>query len=246
MLVMVACFAAMNALFVSAMFFGSSANAILLQNTAPFWVYLVCVYFLGDQHDRRSFQSILIGMAGVAVIIGSSMMKQQIDQSQLMVTGMALLSGGMYGGVILCLRGLKEQSSMWLTAENHLGAAICLGAAIAIIHGPIFWWEWVSMPSARQLAFLAVFGTVQMALPYALFARGLKHLSPQEAGMITLLEPLLNPLWAYMISPETDTPTTATWIGGSLILSALAWRYLMPATSPHTGRTSKSVRARTD
>jgi drug/metabolite transporter (DMT)-like permease len=132
----------------------------------------------------------------------------------------------MYGGVIICLRSLKDHSSMWLTTLNHLGSAFCLGGAIAILHGPAFWWEWASLPSAGQLAFLAVFGSLQMALPYALFARGLRHLHPQEAGMIALIEPLLNPLWAYLVSPETDTPPSATWIGGGLIIGALAWRYL--------------------
>ena len=39
--VMVGLFAAMNALFISAIALGTSANAILLQNTAPFFVYLV-------------------------------------------------------------------------------------------------------------------------------------------------------------------------------------------------------------
>jgi DME family drug/metabolite transporter len=74
-----------------------------------------------------------------------------------------------------------------------------------------------------------------MALPYALFARGLKHVSPQEAGMITLLEPLLNPLWAYLISPQTDTPGPATLLGGSLIVGALAWHYLFRRATPRNG-----------
>ena len=41
--VMVGLFAAMNALFISAIALGTSANAILLQNTAPFFVYVVSV-----------------------------------------------------------------------------------------------------------------------------------------------------------------------------------------------------------
>src|SRR5437867_1013310 len=40
MLVMMICFAAMNALFVLAMAWGKAANAILLQYTAPMWMYL--------------------------------------------------------------------------------------------------------------------------------------------------------------------------------------------------------------
>jgi DME family drug/metabolite transporter len=65
-----------------------------------------------------------------------------------------------------------------------------------------------------------------MGLPYFLFARGLRSVHPQEAGAITLLEPMLNPLWAYLVSPATDTPPQSTWIGGALIIGALAYRYL--------------------
>ena len=71
----------------------------------------------------------------------------------------------------------------------------------------------------------------------------LHRVSPQEAGAITLLEPVLNPLWAYLISPETDTPTAVTWIGGVLILGALAYRYLPRERVHHkdTKSTKKTI-----
>src|SRR5205814_10522904 len=74
-----------------------------------------------------------------------------------------------------------------------------------------------------QVGGLAVYGAVQMALPYWLVARGLRSVSPQEAGTLTLLEPLLNPLWAYAVSGET--PHDFTLFGGVFILGALVWRY---------------------
>lgn len=225
MIVMVGCFAVMNALFLSAMALGPAANAILLQNTAPFWVYLFCIYIRGESADRRSWQAILIGMAGVGVIIGADGTKEEFNRDQMIVTAFAMGSGLMYSGVILCLRSLKGHSSMWLTAQNHLGSAVCLATVICLIHGPSFWWSWIMTPTSRQIAFLAFFGVVQMGLPYLLFAHGLRTVNPYEAGTITLIEPLLNPLWAYLISPETDTPPSTTWIGGGLILGALAWRY---------------------
>ena len=237
MLPMVAFFGAMNALFISAMALGSAANAILLQNTAPLWVYLACILFLGEAHNRENFRTILIGMIGVLIIIAGGWIQNGFERFEIAV--MALASGMMYAGVIVCLRGLRNHSSMWLTTQNHLGAAVCLGAAIALLHGPVYWWEWASTPSARQLVFLAVFGSVQMALPYALFAQGLKHVTPQEAGMITLLEPLLNPLWAYLISPQTDTPGPATLLGGSLIVGALASHYLFRRQTRESGEESQ-------
>jgi drug/metabolite transporter (DMT)-like permease len=62
-------------------------------------------------------------------------------------------------------------------------------------------------------------------------ARGLRVVSTQEAGVITLLEPLLNPLWAYLVAPQKESPTAYTFVGGALILGALAWRY-WPRGSP--------------
>ena len=44
-----------------------------------------------------------------------------------------------------------------------------------------------------QSVALASFGIVQMAIPYLLFSRDLKSVSPHEAGMITLLEPVATP-----------------------------------------------------
>jgi drug/metabolite transporter (DMT)-like permease len=85
------------------------------------------------------------------------------------------------------------------------------------------------MPSPGQLGLLAAFGTIQMGLPYWLMARGLRSISAQEAGAITLLEPVLNPLWAYLVAGEK--PASMTWLGGSLILAALVWRYLPKNTS---------------
>jgi len=219
---MVATFATMNALFLSAMALGTAANAILLQNTAPFFVYLASVFLLGEPADRRSLYALLAGMAGMIVIVaGGGALGARFD-----VVLMGLGSGLTYGGVILCLRYLRTESSQWLVFQNHFGSAVCLGIAVCLCNGFAFWVDWVTTPTWRQVAFLAVFGTVQMGLPYWLFARGLRTVSPQEAGAITLLEPMLNPLWAYLISPETDTPPATTWLGGALILGALAYRYL--------------------
>jgi len=84
---------------------------------------------------------------------------------------------------------------------------------------------WLFAPSLEQILFLMVFGIFQMAVPYWLFSRSLKSVTPQEAGIITLLEPVLNPIWAYAVAPERETPTIWTIAGGGILLGALAWKY---------------------
>jgi drug/metabolite transporter (DMT)-like permease len=208
MLGMAGCFALMNATFVSALALGTAANAILLQYTAPMWMYLASVWWLGEPPDRRSFAALLIGILGIGIIVWGGR-----QEAQLGVIAIALTSGVAYAGVIVFLRVLRDASPRWLTVLNHLASALMLLP-----------WVWhLSLPTTGQFCVLIAYGAVQMALPYWLMARSLKAVSPQEAGTISLLEPLLNPLWAYLISGEQ--PSLYTVWGGTFILGALAWRY---------------------
>jgi drug/metabolite transporter (DMT)-like permease len=232
---MVGCFGVMSGLYLSALGLGPAANAILLQNTAPFWVYLIGVYLLGDPPDRRSWRAILVGMAGAGVIVVGNWPRGDDAGSaggQVAVLLMAAGSGVTYAAVILFLRGLRHESSTWLTVMNLLGSAAILGGFVAVSQGPAAFADWVTAPSLTQLGALALFGAVQMAAPYWLFTRGLRTVGSQEAGVITLLEPVLNPVWAYLIAPDRETPTVWTWAGGLLLLGALGWRYLPRRSVP--------------
>ena len=61
-----------------------------------------------------------------------------------------------------------------------------------------------------------------MAIPYALFARGLREIGAPEAGLIALLEPVLNPIWVALFQHEV--PTRPTMIGGLFLLAGLVYR----------------------
>jgi drug/metabolite transporter (DMT)-like permease len=208
MVPMAACFAVMNATFVSALALGTAANAILLQYTAPMWMFLASVWLLGERADRRSLAALAVGLAGVAILVAGGW-----QEAQLFVVGIGLGSGVTYAGVVICLRVLRDVSPRWLTVLNHLVSALVL---VPFIYA-------LDLPTAGQMVVLFLYGGVQMAIPYTLMARGLRTVSPQEAGTITLLEPLLNPLWAYLVAGEE--PSLFTLTGGTFILGALAWRY---------------------
>lgn len=221
MLLMIGCFALMNYTFVLAMAKGTAANAIVLQYTAPMWMFLASVCWLGEKADLRSLAAVLIGSLGIAVIVAGGW-----QGGELLVIGIALVSGAAYAGVVICLRVLRDASPRWLTVLNQL----CSGLVLV----PFVWH--LSRPTWPQLAVLFVYGAVQMAIPYWLMARGLRAVSPQEAGTITLLEPLLNPLWAYLISGEQ--PAWYTLLGGGFILGALAWRYWPRTVSDRKSETA--------
>jgi drug/metabolite transporter (DMT)-like permease len=207
MLLMLLFFALMNVAFVSAQALGTAANAILLQYSAPLWIYLFALW-LGEPQNRRGTLSLFIGLFGIAIIIGGGW-----EEGELGIVAIGLFSGFTYAGVMLCLRALRAVSSAWLTVWNHLLGGLLLLPLVLLLRAPTW----------QQFVVLFLFGAIQMGLPYWLMARGLRAVEPQEAGTLTLLEPILNPLWAYFISGEE--PQRFTYVGGAVILAALAYRY---------------------
>jgi drug/metabolite transporter (DMT)-like permease len=213
MLAMLLVFATMNAVFISAMGGGSAANAILLQYSAPIWLYVVGVFVLGEPSDRRGTISTFVGVFGIGVIVAGGWGREDMT-----VIALGLASGVTYAGVLLFLRVLRDVPANWLTVWNHLLGGLLLLPLVLTLRAPTW----------PQFVALICFALFQMGLAYWLMAKGLQTVSAQEAGTISLLEPILNPVWAYLVSPGTEVPSLWTFVGGAIILGALAWRYCQP------------------
>jgi len=211
MVPMIVAFAAMNFLFIAAMTRTTAAAAIFLQYTGIGWAFLFGAAFLKEPVTRGNAMALIFGFAGIGWIVCCKSESVSFDG-----TVLALGSGLAYGGVIASLRSLRDENPAWLVVINHLASGIVL-------------LPWVAsqriLPTGSQWALLGVLGAFQMGLPYVLFARGVAGVPAQEAGLITLLEAVLNPVWVWIFwQEEVDL---STWIGGGLILSGLLLRYAL-------------------
>lgn len=210
MIFMVLSFALMNITFIAAIAQSSAANAIFLQYSAPLWMFLASVWLLGEKADQRSLITLIIGSMGIVIILVGGW-----QSGDVLGVSLGLASGFTYACVLLCLRVMRSHSSEWMTVINHL-----IGGLIVL---PYVLWLAPPMPSPAQWLTLFLFGTLQMGIPYLLVAKGLQTVSPQEAGAITLIEPVLTPIFTYLVSGEQ--PGNWTLVGGAFIIGALAWRY---------------------
>jgi DME family drug/metabolite transporter len=213
-------FGAMVGCFLGAVKITTAANAIFLQCTAILWAVPLSAIFLGERPDIRARVSIALAVLGIVLIVGWGY-DGRPREWQGIVLGLA--SGVIYGVVAVSLRGLRDLDPMWLSAALNLGGTVALGL-----------WAWLSgsglgSPSGVQLLVLIAFGIFQMAIPYALFARGLREIGAPEAGLIGLVEPILNPIWVVVFVHER--PSVPTVIGGLFLLAGLAYRY-WPARLP--------------
>jgi drug/metabolite transporter (DMT)-like permease len=213
------CFGAMTGFYIGAIKATTAANAIYLQCTSTFWTIPLSAWLLGERPDRRSVWAIGIATVGIAAIVLYGYDGRPREEIGI---ALGLASGLTYAGVAIGLRGLRDLDPIWLSAINNLMGALALGTWILLYRGAI------AVPTGGQALTLLGFGALQMAIPYCLFARGLRALSAPEAGLLALLEPALNPIWVVLFHGERPAP--ATLAGGLFLLSGVAIRY---APIPH-------------
>ncbi|HWP58233.1 MAG TPA: DMT family transporter [Candidatus Acidoferrales bacterium] len=148
-------------------------------------------------------------MAGISIIFASS--RAPADLHGVMV---AVLSGVLFAVYMTNLRFVREIAPAYLTFVNN---AACSLALLPFVAGDLALnWE--------EALKLAAMGIVQLGIPYFLFSKGLEKISLQEASLIVLIEPVLNPIWVALVVGEL--PSGATVVGGAVILLGLASQYL--------------------
>ena len=81
---------------------------------------------------------------------------------------------------------------------------------------------WALPPSgdAQDWALIVYLGVVQIALAYILLTTAVRHVPAFEVSLLLLVEPALNPVWAWLVHGET--PSGVALAGGALILGATA------------------------
>lgn len=204
------CFTLMNGLFITAMAQGGVAEASWLQYTAPFWVFVIQVIILRRANaSNRDWYALAIAMSGITIIVLGNVRTEQLHAAW-----MALGAGVAFAGVIIGLSLLQPMSPHWLTFVNHLAAGVVA----------LPWALSTPWPAGWQWLILVLFGILQTALPYWLLSKAMHHLPAHEAALITLLDPLFAPCWAYIITHQI--PPATTFAGGAIFLVALLMRYL--------------------
>jgi drug/metabolite transporter (DMT)-like permease len=195
-------------LFVSANRLTTAANAIILQYTAPLFVFAVVHFVFRERISGPSWIALSMGMAGIVVIFAGT-----AGEPDFLGVTLAVGSGLLFAIYMLGARLLTEVNAGTLTVLNNVACCLLLLP---------FVFDQLSL-SLSEGGLLALMGVVQLGIPYWLFSKALETVSIHEASLIVLIEPVLNPIWvAFAIG---EIPSAITAIGGGLIIAGLAIRY---------------------
>ena len=76
----------------------------------------------------------------------------------------------------------------------------------------------------RDIGLILLLGVFQIGLAFVLYARAIPYVSALEATLITMLEPILNPLWVALVLGERPGPRAC--LGALLVVGGVVLRSL--------------------
>jgi drug/metabolite transporter (DMT)-like permease len=206
-------YAATVVLFIIANKLTTAANAIFLQDTAPLYVLLLSPFLLREKPSRGELMAAPIFLVGLSLFF-----LDKLQPGQVLGNVIALASGVAFAFTILGLRAASSEGQVVLVWGNLLAGVSVLVPALG---GPT--------PTPLDVGLLIFLGVFQLGLAYTLFNLGIKQTLAVEASLLILLEPVLNPVWTFILAGERPGPWAL--VGGGIILLATAWRTVLGARS---------------
>ncbi len=186
----------------------TAANAIFLQYTAPAFVLLLEPYFVRTKLTKINIFTVTVCFAGMCLFF----VEQFSRPDNWLGIWIAFLNGLILAGLLITQKMNKP--------EFQPGAVFLGNIVVCLITSP--WFIDNPFPTFQENNYLMILGFGQLGLGFALFLFGQKYLPAIESSLISMLEPILNPVWVFIGYGEN--PGYWAIVGGLVIIAALIFR----------------------
>jgi drug/metabolite transporter (DMT)-like permease len=199
-----ACFAMSSIALVVALGLTSVANTLVVVSTAPLLAAVLGRVVLGEPVNGRTWATAGVTVVGVVIMVSGSSAE-----------------GSLGGDAVAMLIPIGLAVATVTIRRHHevlMVPAMAVGTVMAMLVAVPFVSVWTV--TGHDLGLLAMFGSVQLGLGLALYAVGARMAPPADVALVSLLEPVLGPLWVWAVLSED--PGVAALIGGTLVIAAVA------------------------
>ncbi|MBI4349089.1 MAG: DMT family transporter [Elusimicrobia bacterium] len=205
-------YAATLLLFVLANKLTTAANVIFLQYTAPLYLAALEPLLLKTPLKRSDLALMLPLAGGMALCFAGA--GDSAEGASTLGDTLAALAGVTWAATLLGMRWTGR-----LDAGRNLAVTAALWGNVyaALAAAPFALPVAVTAADAGSIAYL---GIVQIGVSYALLTEASRRLSALEVSLLLLIEPVLNPVWAWWL--RNEQPSGLALAGGALILAATA------------------------
>ena len=198
--------------YVFAMYYTTVANTLFIISTETIFLALFGYIFLREKINLVTLISIIMGMSGVLLIIGSSLSIQ--SSSQFFGNIVAFTMPISFAVLIVIVRKYPK--------VDMVPSQFIAGVFAALI-GYFIAGKLSISPNDLFLGFLA--GTFQIGFGFIMITIGSRTTPAAVVGILMLTEAVFGPLWAWLFINEI--PPTSVIIGGSIIISAILFEFFL-------------------
>jgi drug/metabolite transporter (DMT)-like permease len=189
----------------------TAANAIFLQYTAPMYIVVLGYWLLGERPQRADWITLPVIFTGLLLFFGDDLSFDGFAGN-----GLAIVSGVAMATMMVCMRGQKDGVPAQTILLGNLVSA-CIGL-------PFLVKEDFSLPNVGIILFLGVF---QIGLSFVFYSVAIQHVRVLESTIILTLEPILNPVWVFLVIGEA--PGRLALLGSTLVVGAVMARAIVSA-----------------
>ncbi|MFD1744356.1 DMT family transporter [Rhizobium helianthi] len=195
--------------YIAALQWTTVANVMTIYATLPFVATAIAFLWLRDRVTSRFIIAGSLAFLGVAISVGAAVSAKDL----LGVLAAFVMTAGCATQIVIA----KRFPSMDSTLMTVFAALACFCIALPLMQ--------YTMPSPTQLLACAFYGIFTTGIGYVLLLLGSRRLGSGEAGLISMLDVILGPIWVWIFYNEEMT--LPVLVGGAVVLSSVFW-YLSP------------------
>jgi drug/metabolite transporter (DMT)-like permease len=196
-------FALGSTLYILAISRTSVANVSCLTATAPVFAAVLAWLLLGERSSVIAWMATGVALLGIYVIF-----RDEIGSGDQFGNAVALVVAFSFAGQTVALRKYRATDVL---------PAICIGGVMVCAAMPALGDGFAV--DLHDLLLILVMGVVQLAAPIVLYVRAARHVPAMQMTLISLLDVVFNPLWAWLGVGET--PSSSAMAGGGFIVAAV-------------------------
>ncbi len=191
-----------------------TAPAAMIQASGPLIVAVLSHLLFADERlTLRRFAGVLVGLAGMGILIGPAALPDSGISPWGALTMVATALS--YASANLYVRSIRHADPSRLALGQQICSAIPATALALVVAGPS---AFAAVPDSA--ASLLALGIVSTALPILLFMRLIRRAGPTRASMVGYLQPVWTAVLAVLFLNETIG--LREFIGGAVVLSGVA------------------------
>ena len=217
-------YAAVLILFVISNKLTTAANAIFLQYTAPIYVLIFEPILNKTKYDKINIITIIICFLGMLLFFMG-----KISPGDMTGNIAALLSGVAFAAFMLGMRKNKKEYQF---------SSIFYGNILVFLFCIPYMFDMKSL-SLNNFLMVSYLGIFQIGVAYIIFIYGLKRILAIEASLLSMVEPVLNPVWVFLGYGES--PSFMAIIGGLIIITAIMARTFILESPVMKGRLKNNL-----